>query len=254
MEISKAGSYPFRAEPFHCDFDSRLFLGHLGNYMLNAAEYHSNDRGFGVTYLYPRHLTWVLSRLAIEVNEMPACFTPFHIETWVESAMRYFTNRNFVISGDEDGRPFAYGRSVWAMIDTDTRQPVDILKIRDGLLLSYIDKEKACPIAKSSRVTMTPDAPEVRAIDTNYSDVDLNGHINSIKYIEHIVDLWDVAWYKEHRIQRFEIAYVAESHQGDRLHFFREQTPEGEYCVRIMRETLGEEGLTEVVRSKVKFV
>lgn len=32
------------AEPFHCDFSKKLFMGHLGNAMLNAADFHSNDR------------------------------------------------------------------------------------------------------------------------------------------------------------------------------------------------------------------
>ena len=33
------------------------------------------------------------------------------------------------------------------MIDTDTRQPVDILAVHDGLILDYVDKERKCPIA-----------------------------------------------------------------------------------------------------------
>ena len=88
METTKIGKYRFLAEPFHCDFDSRLFMGHLGNHLLNAADFHSTDRGFGMNYLMPRHKTWVLSRLAIEMCEMPAAYDQFDVETLVESAMR----------------------------------------------------------------------------------------------------------------------------------------------------------------------
>ena len=69
--LDKVGCYEFLSEPFHCDFSSHLFMGHLGNHLLNAADFHSNDRGFGMNYLMPRHKTWVLSRLAIEMTEMP---------------------------------------------------------------------------------------------------------------------------------------------------------------------------------------
>ena len=110
------------AEPFHCDFSGRLFMGHLGNHMLNAADFHSTDRGFGMRYLNTVNKTWVLSRLAIEMSEMPEQNTKFYVETWVESAMRYFTNRNFRVVGD-DGKVYGYGRSVWAMIDTQTERP-----------------------------------------------------------------------------------------------------------------------------------
>ena len=49
MDIQdKMASYAFMAEPFHCDFSKHIFLGHLGNCMLNAAEFHSQERGFGI--------------------------------------------------------------------------------------------------------------------------------------------------------------------------------------------------------------
>ena len=248
--LGKIGNYEFMAEPFHCDFSNRLFMGHLGNHLLNAADFHSNDRGFGMNYLNTIKKTWVLSRLAIEMEEMPLSYTRFHVETWVESAMRFFTNRNFCVYSDEaEGKKiYGYGRSVWAMIDTETRQPVDLLAVNDGDILSYVEKEKECPIAKSSRVKMTDSAQLVRTIDTFYNDVDINGHINSVKYIEHVLDLWDLDWYSKHQIHRFEVAYVAESHQGDRLSLYREQTGENEYCVRICKT-----GDVEVVRSKVVF-
>ena len=78
---------------------------------------------------------------------------------------------------------------------------------------------------------MGKEAKLVRSIDTYYNDVDVNGHINSVKYIEHILDLFDIDYYKSHFLQRFEIAYVAESHQGDRLNFYMEETNDAEYCI-----------------------
>ena len=48
--MEKVGRYEFLAEPFHCDFAGRLFIGHLGNHMLNAADFHSTDRGFGTMF------------------------------------------------------------------------------------------------------------------------------------------------------------------------------------------------------------
>lgn len=235
------------AEPFHCDFSQRLFMGHLGNHMLNAADFHSTDRGFGMRYLLTINRSWVLSRLAIEMEEMPKMYTKFNVETWVESAMRYFTSRNFRVV-DNEGKVYGYGRSIWAMIDTETRQPTDIFAIDNGAINNWIVKDKECPIEKGGRVKMDEGAKLVRTIDTYYNDVDINGHINSVKYIEHVLDLWDQQWYMAHRIKRFEIAYVAEAHQGDSLSFFLQQTAEYEYCVRICKD-----GDKECCRSKVVF-
>lgn len=250
--MDKIGKYEFMAEPFHCDFSGRMFLGHLGNQMLNAADFHSTDRGFGMKYLMSIKRSWVLSRLAIEMEEMPSQYERYSIETWVESAMKFFTSRNFCVS-DSDGHVYGYGRSIWAMIDTETRQPADIYAIDNGAIDKWIVADKPCPIEKSSRVKMTENAGFVRSININYNDIDINGHVNSVKYIEHVLDLWDVAWYREHRLKRFEIAYVAETHQGDKMSFYREQTAENEYCVRLVKTEPGEQNAVEVCRCKLVF-
>lgn len=250
--MNKIGKYEFMAEPFHCDFSGRMFLGHLGNQMLNAADFHSTDRGFGMKYLMSIKRSWVLSRLAIEMEEMPSQYERYSIETWVESAMKFFTSRNFCVS-DSNGRVYGYGRSIWAMIDTETRQPTDIYAIDNGAIDKWIVADKPCPIEKGGRVRMGDKAKLVHSIDINYNDIDINGHVNSVKYIEHVLDLWDIAWYCEHRLKRFEIAYVAEAHQGDKMGFYREQTAENEYCVRLVKTEPGEQNAVEVCRCKLVF-
>lgn len=251
LKYSKVGAYRFLVEPFHCDFSDHIFWGHLGNAMLNAADYHSSERGYGVSELNTMHKTWVLSRFAIEMLEVPVSYDHLIIETWVESAMKFFTNRNFAVRNADSGRVYGYGRSIWAMIDTDTRQPTDLLSVHDGLILKYVEPTKPCPIARPGRVVVPAEAPLVDSFVACYSDVDINGHVNSVKYIEHVLDLFDVDFYSSHRLQRLEIAYVAESHEGDRLGLYRHQDGDGSYAVKLVRQ--GEENEI-VVRCSVKFV
>mgnify|MGYP002623097367 FL=1 len=240
------------AEPFHCDFSGRIFLGHLGNQLLNAADFHSTDRGFGMRYLMGIQRSWVLSRLAIEMTEMPAQYERYTVETWVENALKFFTQRNFCVTGN-NGRVYGYGRSVWAMIDTETRQPTDLFAIDHGAINQWIVADKPCPIERGGRVKISEHAEFVRDIEIQYNDIDINGHLNSVKYIEHVLDLWNVAWYREHQIKRFEIAYVAEAHQGDMLSFYREQTADNEYAVRMVKTDALAGNQVEVCRCKVVF-
>ena len=95
---------------------------------------------------------------------------------------------------------------------------------------------------------MGNEAELVHTIDTYYNDVDINGHINSVKYIEHVLDLWPIEWYREHHLKRFEIAYVAEAHGGDQLSFYREPAADGSYNVRIIKS-----GDVEVARATATF-
>lgn len=217
--LPKIGKYNFVAEPFHCDFTKHLFIGHLGNNLLNAADFHSNDRGYGVNYLNSVNKTWVLSRLSVELDKIPAIYEDFVVETWIDSVIRYFTNRNFKIT-NKDGYVYGYGKSIWAMIDTTTRQPVDILKTSNETISEYLEADYANPIKKSSRVKLDDDLKLQQSILTTYSDIDINGHVNSIKYIEHILDLFPIEYYKKYRIKRFDIAYIMESHNNDKLNFY----------------------------------
>jgi len=70
MPDNKIGTYNFVAEPFHVAFTGKLTMGVLGNHLLNCAGFHAADRGFVIAELNENLYTWVLSRLAIEVEDL----------------------------------------------------------------------------------------------------------------------------------------------------------------------------------------
>ena len=244
-QLDKIGIYSFVAEPFHVDFTGHLTIGVLGNQLLNAAGFHSHDRGFGIDRLNQEQHTWVLSRLALEMTDLPMQYEPYTIETWVENVYRLFTDRNFAVL-NKDGKPVAYGRSVWAMINTETRKPVDLMAIHNGDIAGYIcDKE--CPIEKPSRIKVSSQEP-VAVLPVKYSDMDINGHVNSIRYIEHILDLFPLDTFKEKRVKRFEMAYVAETMAMDTMAYYIDKVDDNNFDVEVRKNQ------AEVVcRSKVIF-
>lgn len=234
-KVNYIDTHPFYVEPFHVDFTGKIFLGVLGNHLLNAAGNHSQKRGWGIGALNETQHTWVLSRLCIEMQEMPKQHEHCEVKTWVESVMKLFTNRNFSIFRS-DGKQLGYARSVWAMINLETRKPCDLLTLYDGDILRYIvpEEENICPIEGHGRFRFN-DPKLVRTIDTYYSDVDINGHINSIKYIEHILDLFPREYFEKRQLTRFEIAYKTESYLGDRLNFYEQTVSENETDLEVRK-------------------
>ncbi|MDR3118233.1 MAG: acyl-[acyl-carrier-protein] thioesterase [Mediterranea sp.] len=247
MKNNKIGTYNFVAEPFHVDFNGKLTLGVLGNHLLNCAGFHATERGFGIAALNEGNHTWVLSRLAVEMNDMPGQYEHFTIRTWVENVYRLFTDRNFAII-DKDGATIGYARSIWAMINRDTRKPADLLNIHGGNITEYICQSEKCPIEKPTRIKIEA-KEETATLTAKYNDIDINGHVNSVRYIEHILDLFHLEYYRTMRIHRFEIAYITESYYGDQLKFYKEETGNGEYSVEI-RKNNSEEA---VCRSKITY-
>ncbi len=252
--MEKTEKYSYTADTFHCDFNHELCFGHLGNAMLNAADVHSTRRNFGMTYLNTIHKTWVLSRLAIELCDTPLEHNPLTIETWVENAMKYFTKRNWAITSADGTKTYGYGKSIWAMIDTETRSPQDILAIHDGKIRDYLYPEKECPIADVSRVMFPAHSEEVdeESFVVKYSDIDVNGHLNSMKYVDHVLDTFSTDHYKEYHLQRLEIAYVAEGHYGDTIIIQHVQEDDLNHSYRLVRRT--DESDTELCRVKLTFI
>ncbi len=242
---TKVESCQFVAQPFYVDCTGHLTMSVLGNELLNCADTHAERRGFGITFLNDNRYTWVLSRLVVEMKRMPEKHEKFSIATWVENVYRLFTDRNFEVVS-ESGEVLGYARSIWAMIDMETRKPTDLLKLHEGNITNYVcDKE--CPIERPGRIKIKTETVE-REYRTLYSDIDINGHVNSIKYMEHVLNLFPLELFQTRRLARFEIGYHAESYYGDTLSFYREELGEGIHVVEVRK------GDGEVVcRSKVVF-
>ena len=243
---NKIGEYKFVAQPFDVDFMGRLTMGVLGNHLLNVAGFHAAHRGFGISELNERYYTWVLSRLAIEMKQFPMKDEEFIIQTWVENVYRLFTDRNFAIL-NKKREPLGYARSVWAMIDMESRKPIDLIAMHEGKIAEYIT-DKACPIAKPVRVKVQSIEPVAKMV-SKYSDIDINGHVNSIKYIEHILDIFPMDIFKRKKVKRFEMAYVAESYYNEALSFYCDKVGDDEYNIEVKKN-----GDETMVRSKVIFV
>lgn len=250
MTMEKTTKYHCTADAFHCDFLHQECVGHLGNAMLNAADMHSTQRNFGMTYLNTINKTWVLSRLVIELEDIPVEHDKFVIETWVENAMKYFTRRNWAITSEDGAKVYGYGKSIWAMIDLATREPQDIFAVHGGRIAEVILQDKECPIDDVSRVK-TPEMSEYTEFPVMYSDIDVNGHCNSMRYIDHVMDTYTLEFYRENQLKRMEIAYVAECYCGDTVRIYKKSDGENGYFFRLVK--LDADAEVELCRLKLTF-
>ena len=176
---------------------------------------------------------WVLSRMAIEVSEYPQNEKEFVVHTWVADVNKLFTERYFAFF-DESGKSLGYAKTIWASIDLETRRPTNVLELEG--LSDYITKDVECPIEGLKKILPIKDEAVFDAFDVKYSDIDINKHLNSMKYIEHFVDVFTLDDYKESEIKRFEINYIAEAVYGDHLDFVKKEEDAKVYVVEMKKE------------------
>ena len=233
MESSKKQTLSIKVDPFNTDFAKRWSWMSLGKTLLNAAELHAKNRGFGMYNVNSENCTWVLSRLCVEIFEMPVVWDTVNVCTWIENIYRLFTDRNFSIKG-ADGKVYGYARSIWALIDYTTREPQNLEQMYGDDFGGFLAPEEECPIRKQGRVKPLDNDCWVKDIKSEYSDIDLNGHVNSIKYIEHIMDLFPMSDYENGRnMSRIEIAYMSESYYSDILSLYKKKIDDDVYEVEV---------------------
>ena len=125
-------TYRYQVTTQNVDFTLRASIASLGNYILNTAGIDAQGKGFGVDTLSPLGLTWVLSRLVIEIDSRPEQFSDFDLTTWVNKNSRLVSTRNFTLA-DTNGNVFIRSLSQWCMLDYNKRIPVDLSVIEESL-------------------------------------------------------------------------------------------------------------------------
>lgn len=230
-ESDKVGKFHFVTDSYTLDFQGKATIPMIGNHLIRAASSHASFRGFGFTDMTEKHTAWVLSRLAIEMKRYPSLDETIILYTWIDDVGKFFTSRCFELA-NESGENLGFARSIWAAIDMDTRRPTLLDMER---LKAYVTG-RPCPIEPPAKIPPTDGKTEGIPYEVKYSDLDVNRHFNSIKYMEHFLDMFDLDMYLNHRVARFEIAFLSEGLYGMPLTWHKAETDSNKYYLEVCHE------------------
>jgi len=230
MMDSKIGRYDFAIESAACDFEGKAPLTYLCSLLLTAAGLHADDKSFGFTQLAKQNKAWVISRIGLYVNHYPQHEEIIHVETWIENIEKYFTRRCFAVL-DKDNKEIGYAQTIWAAIDMQTRRPCNIADLGSNIM-DYLGADKSFPVKKMGKIGAV-DKEALFLHSPKYSDIDINKHFNSVKYIEHMLDMFDFKVFESKMIRSFEIVYLAEALPENVLAFHWEQESDNQFLVDI---------------------
>ena len=202
-------NYEYEIKYQEVDGNKKLRLFNLENYLLEVAGTVADELGFGIAQLHPKGLTWILTRLSLEMYELPTHCEKVRFETWIESNAHMLSTRNFrIYSGD---KLIGQCKSVWAVLDLQKREIVNIFD--DPIFADSVDGD----VIEMARVRMTtlPEPTGCMPHKIVYSDIDYNGHCNSCRYLQAMMDAYLPNYYGK-KI-RLDINYSKEVMLGDEL-------------------------------------
>ncbi len=213
--------YDYRVEPYEVDMTLRASLTSIGNGVLHTAGEDADRNGFGTRELGCSNAAWVLSRMAVELDRRPRQYERFSVTTWVSGISRIATTRNFELH-DSGGSLFGAAVTLWSVIDMDSRRPLDLRGLLDCAAA-------LCDSPSPAEVPRRLSAPSEAAAEertVRYSDIDFNGHANSMKYLEWVADMLPVESLMEDRFARIDINYLHEARYGSRLKIVTDGAPD----------------------------
>lgn len=230
-DVEKVAVYTFPVEPAEGNAQQELPLTLLVSHLLEAATLHAEAWGVGYSTLIKDGHAWVLARLAVGMERYPAIRDTLTVETWIEGYNKHFSARNFCFR-DGKGTVCGYARTIWSVINMETRQSVDLTAL-ERLDRHVADRE--CPIERPGKLKEVTDDDPVR-YRVLYSDIDLNRHMNSVKYIAHLLDLFPLSLYDTHLPARFDISYLNEGRFGMDLLLKRHEYEPAAYTTEMVTD------------------
>lgn len=185
----------------------------LADYFQEAAGRHADELGVSMQDLLAEDRAWVLARFRLEIDRPPRWNDVITIETWPSGLERLFATRE-VVFRDEKGRSLARGTSAWIVIDTERRRPA-----RPPSILHNIDPPDRPPPLDAGRDDVpAPDRVDrTRDFTVRYHDLDLNRHVNNVRYLEWALETLPAGVLDEQSCRALALKFEAEATLGDRV-------------------------------------
>ena len=151
-----------------------------------TSTFHSEELGYGISYMQSNHRAWVLSAWQICMDKMPKFMDKVIIQTWSYGIKMALGFRNFALL-DENKNILARANSLWVYIDTETGKPI---KPPAEAVTAYGSLPKLEMDYAPRKITLPDNMHNAGDFEVKYYFIDTNNHMNNEKYIlaatEHI--------------------------------------------------------------------
>jgi acyl-ACP thioesterase len=185
----------------------------LAGMFLESAATHASRHGFGYHDMIRDEVYWVLSRFHVIMHKYPGMDEKVKIETWPKGPDKLFFVRDYRMLSEDDTL-LADATTAWLVLDGKTGRPK---KINDSNLQDFhVDNLHAIE-ALPGKLPAVSEPDRVRSLKALYSDLDLNQHVNAVKYIEWVQDCYDEELYKSKNVAEFQINYQLETRYGQEV-------------------------------------
>ena len=194
-----------RASDFDCN--RQIKPSAILDLFQEAAGAHAKELGIGFEDILERKLLWVITKEKFEILKSPPMHSEVVVHTWPHEPSRITFERDYLVES-VDGEPLVKGTSEWVIVSAETRKIVSVKDLYP--LESYVAEKlfegKFSKIGDFETVSYEGNAKPA------FCDLDMNCHVNNIKYADFILNTIDL---KDREIEFFQLDFHREVKKGD---------------------------------------
>ena len=234
-------SSEFQVSSFDLNPSGQARLTTMASFFQEMAYHHARKLGLGYEDMKSRKLVWVLSRMRIQMDRYPVWNERITVETWPSGAEKLFALRDFRVL-DAAGVPMGRASTAWLILDLDSHRLIRPKEIMEQFKVIVHDVRMFDEGLEKITMPCTP-APlgHHRVV---YSDLDIVGHVNNVRYMEWCIDADTTAENAHIGICDFEINFNHEALMGDHIEISAYGSEGGEIFFQASRKEDGKDIIT----------
>lgn len=201
--------------------------------MQDIAWKHSNILGFGYTHLQEKNQIWALSRIFVKIERLPKWNEEFILETWPRGNDNFFGYRDFNFI-DKSGESIIKATSSWVVIDLNTKRMVRLSGFD-----SFPDLSESVFSRNADKVNSPESSSPLIFTPVLYSEIDINQHFNTGKFIERIIDSYNSSFHEKHELEELEMNFLKEGLLKDSIAIKKQELNNTNQLCSVVRECDG---------------
>lgn len=187
----------------------------LCNLLQITAGYHAELGGLSFTDMQEHDQAWVLSRMRVEIDELPKWRDIVTIKTWIYDLQGSRSIR--ALEMYVGGKKIVGSVTYWAVFNTKTRK-AEALALPHEHFEKYPDREATAESFK--KIDLQRDSHLHSTRKVVLSDLDIVFHANNVKYLEWCLDAADHRPILRQQLKSFDMNYMRELMLGDEVQLY----------------------------------